>query len=281
LVLWKNSSEVFHSCTKRIKNTAVWIASAEEDVAALEAELDAARQRIPVLKCEQSEAQRELKELEPRLFFAPKLPSCVLLSIVGQLRKRAGESAACVSREWRGSVEMAKGLGMYAVKLLSVSAGGNMTAVCTAEGNLFTFGKGDSAGRYGALGHGEQKNEQVPRLVEALAEKKIAGAAAGTAHTAVWTEEGELFTFGEGDDGRLGHGGTPNELVPRLVEALSGKKVIGVSAGDCHTAVWTEEGELFTFGFFTDGLWASEGRIGSLGRGWSKRWQGRRWLAQQ
>ena len=39
-----------------------------------------------------------------------------------------------------------------------------------------------------------------------------------------WTEEGELFellfTFGAGEDGRLGHGGTQNELVPRQVEAL-------------------------------------------------------------
>jgi len=79
----KNSNEACHSCAKQIKDTAAaGIASAEADVAALEdqlaeikAELDAARHRIPVLKREQSEAQRELKELEPRLFFAPKLRS--------------------------------------------------------------------------------------------------------------------------------------------------------------------------------------------------------------
>ena len=38
---------------------------------------------------------------------------------------------------------------------------------------------------------------------------------------AVWTEEGELFTFGNGNYGVLGHGGTQNEYVPRLVEALT------------------------------------------------------------
>ena len=59
LALWKNSNEAFHFCTKQIKDTAAGIASAEEDVAALEdqlaeikAELDAARHRIPVLKRE-------------------------------------------------------------------------------------------------------------------------------------------------------------------------------------------------------------------------------------
>ena len=259
--VWKNSNEAFHSCTKQIKDAAAVIATAEEDVAALEEErakleaelaanqhkLDAARQRIPLLNREQSEAQRELNELEPRLFFAPKLPACVLLSIVGQLGRRTGQRAACVCREWRGSVAMAKGLGMYVVKLLSIAAGGSMTAVCacTAKGDIFTFGKGN----FGQLGHGVQENVHVPRLVEALLGKKAIGVSAGGNHTAVWTDDGELFTFGYGAHGKLGHGGTQNELVPRLVEALVGKKVVGASAGTNHTAVWTEAGELFTFGY--------------------------------
>ena len=43
---------------------------------------------------------------------------------------------------------------------------------------------------------------------------------AGGHHTAVWTEEGELFTFGFGNNGRLGHGGEQHETALRLVEAL-------------------------------------------------------------
>jgi len=64
----------------------------------------------------------------------------------------------------------------------------------------------------------------------------------------VWTEAGELFTFGRGEESQLGHGGEENERVPRLVEALVGKQVVGATAGGDHTAVWTEAGELFTFG---------------------------------
>ena len=52
------------------------------------------------------EAQRELKE--PRLFFAPN----VVLSIVVSWRRELA-SVQRVSREWRGSVEAAKGLRMY------------------------------------------------------------------------------------------------------------------------------------------------------------------------
>jgi len=64
----------------------------------------------------------------------------------------------------------------------------------------------------------------------------------------VGTDAGELFTFGYGNLRQLGHGGYQNELVPRLIRALSGKKVVSAEAGSDHTAVWTEEGELFTFG---------------------------------
>jgi hypothetical protein len=46
------------------------------------------------------------------------------------------------------------------------------------------------------------------------------------------------------ETGMLSHGLSQHEFVPRLVEALVGKKVVGAAAGDAHTAVWTEEGEL-------------------------------------
>jgi len=139
-------------------------------------------------------------------------------------------------------------------KVIGAAAGEYQTAAWTEEGELFTFGHGG----YGKLGYGGQQNELVPRLVEVLVGKKVIGAAAGTCHTAAWTEAGDLFTFGYGRHGQLGHGGIENELVPRLVEALAGKKVVGAAAGIDHTAAWTEEGELFTFG---------AGEQGSLGHG--------------
>jgi len=53
-----------------------------------------------------------------------------------------------------------------------------------------------------------------------LAGKKVVGAAAGVGHTVAWTKEGELFTFGWGSHGQLGHGGNQKELVPRPAGAL-------------------------------------------------------------
>jgi len=259
-------NEDFHTLTARAASDTALIADKEEEIAKLET----AKQTLAEAKDRQIETQKKLKDLQ--LSFSPKLPTSVLLSILGQLGKRPGERAACVKREWRSVVETAKALGMYKSKLLSVAVGHYTTAIVTAptatvEGGVFTCGGGidedDSAQGY-ALGHGggEDSKELSPRPIAALVRKKVVGVSVGESHTAVWTETGELFTFGWAGHGRLGHGMEEDALVcvdvfvPQLVEALAGKRVIGASAGTGHTAVWTETGELFTFGY------GNEGRLG-------------------
>ena len=72
---------------------------------------------------------------------------------------------------------------------------------------------------------------------------------AGDRHTAAVTDEGALYTWGNGEGGRLGHGDEDPKLVPvRVAGALGGKCVVAASAGDSHTADVTEEGELYTWG---------------------------------
>ena len=51
-----------------------------------------------------------------------------------------------------------------------------------------------------------------------------------------------------GKDGVLGHDGVANELLPRPVEALRGKRVVEVAAADSHSAVRTESGEVICLG---------------------------------
>jgi len=66
--------------------------------------------------------------------------------------------------------------------------------------------------------------------------------------------------------------------VPRLVQALAGKKMIGAAAGGSHTVVQTDEGELFTFGCGGKGEFGldtvavgAEWHAMSICRGWSQR----------
>ena len=104
------------------------------------------------------------------------------------------------------------------------------------------------------MGHGDSVDERVPRLVEALVGVNVVGTEAGHSHTMVWTDEGKVYSFGNGESGKLGHGGYDNVLVPRLIEGvLVGKRVVGVAAGDDHTVVWTDEGKAYSFGDGADG----------------------------
>ena len=62
------------------------------------------------------------------------------------------------------------------------------------------------------------------------------------------TKFGELYTWGRGAEGCLGHGDTANQSKPKLVEALNGVLCKQVSCGGKYTAVVTESGKVYEFG---------------------------------
>ena len=73
-------------------------------------------------------------------------------------------------------------------------------------------------------------------------------AACGYRHSAFVSEDGlEIFVCGLGDHGRLGTGDTNNRLVPTSVAGLPAP-VRQVAAGDYHTAIVTDAGDLFMCG---------------------------------
>ena len=166
-----------------------------------EAQIALHEAQVAEAKTRRAKTQADLKKLERRLSFSPKLPTSVLLSILGQLRKQAGKRAACVKREWTVTVRTAKEMGMYRSKALSVAAGGTdnlgFMLFCTSEGVFSCGGEGKPEEVTNALGHAQLGDVTVPRRIQGqLDEENVAGVAAGSQHALVWTEEGDLFTFG-------------------------------------------------------------------------------------
>jgi len=75
----------------------------------------------------------------------------------------------------------------------------------------------------------------------------------GPRHSGVITENGELYTFGTGNWGVLGHGDETSVKIqePKLVEYFKNKniKIKKVCMGDFHTLALTEQGDVYTWGF--------------------------------
>ncbi|KAI3888896.1 hypothetical protein MKX03_036080 [Papaver bracteatum] len=140
------------------------------------------------------------------------------------------------------------------VQVLSVACGTWHTALVTSDGKLFTFGDG----AFGVLGHGDRESVAYPREVESLDGLKTVKVAAGVWHTAAIVEvigqagsnisSRKLFTWGDGDKYRLGHGDKDPRLVPTCIPALIEYDFYQVACGNCVTVALTTSGHVFTMG---------------------------------
>ncbi|XP_059922232.1 E3 ubiquitin-protein ligase HERC2 isoform X1 [Gadus macrocephalus] len=150
-------------------------------------------------------------------------------------------------------------LSNYVVKKVAVHSGGRHAMALTVDGKVFSWGEGDD----GKLGHFSRMNCDKPRLIEALKTKRIRDIACGSSHSSAITSSGELYSWGLGEYGRLGHGDNTTQLRPKLVKVLLGHRVVQVACGsrDAQTLALTDEGLVFSWG---------DGDFGKLGRGGSE-----------
>ena len=117
----------------------------------------------------------------------------------------------------------------------------------TKDDEVFTWGRG----KYGNLGHGDVICQQSPKRVEALVGVNAREVSScGLYHTAVCTEDGHLYTFGDGEYGQLGHEEKDNISSPALVNALEGssKNSTQVQCGCNYNMALTSSGYVFTCG---------------------------------
>lgn len=141
-----------------------------------------------------------------------------------------------------------------------VACGEYHTCAVTYSGDLYTWG--DGTHNSGMLGHGNEVSHWIPKRVSGNLEGlRVSYVSCGPWHTAILTSAGQLFTFGDGTFGALGHGDHSSVNIPREVETLKGLKTTRVACGVWHTAAVVEvinesvesstrssSGRLFTWG---------------------------------
>jgi len=148
------------------------------------------------------------------------------------------------------------------------------TAAVSEDGCVYTWGGGSS----GQLGLGPYETEmdkmlglinlsplrshdvrEPAQVLGSLKELVCIGVSCGAFHTAVVTNDAEVWTWGGGVFGQLGTGGTRDEFAPQCVGFLkSGFKIANLSCGAYHTAAVSVCHVVYTWG---------RGDRGQLGNG--------------
>ncbi|XP_042437764.1 PH, RCC1 and FYVE domains-containing protein 1-like isoform X1 [Zingiber officinale] len=116
-----------------------------------------------------------------------------------------------------------------------VVCGAQCTFAITNASELYAWG--DSNHGLDLSGDRGHKSHWFPHKISGpLDGLSISRIACGEWHTAIVSSSGQLFTYGDGTFGVLGHGDTKSVSQPKEVESLKGSRVKSVACGPWHTA---------------------------------------------
>jgi len=90
------------------------------------------------------------------------------------------------------------------------------------------------------------------------AQQRVSQVVCGKEHCMLLTEHGQVYSWGGGTRGQLGHGTVTSEDSPKLVMALDGMKIVKIAAGGWHSAAISEFHDLYMFGWNESGQLAQQ-----------------------
>mmetsp|Transcript_10952 Transcript_10952/g.21429 ORF Transcript_10952/g.21429 Transcript_10952/m.21429 type:complete len:1763 (+) Transcript_10952:24-5312(+) len=136
------------------------------------------------------------------------------------------------------------------VTIKKVSCGASHTLALTTFGKVYAWG----ANTYGQLGDNTTEDRPEPVYIR-IQGANIKDLAAGGCHSLALDSSGRVWSWGQGEGGRLGHPNSALELKPKVIDGLSG--ILQVAAGSSHSGAFTTE-DVYTWG---------KGSYGRLGHG--------------
>ncbi|OQR99860.1 regulator of chromosome condensation (RCC1) [Thraustotheca clavata] len=152
--------------------------------------------------------------------------------------------------------------------IAAIGAGNDYSCALTdnlAARQVFVWGRGE----HGIHGNGDQLDRLKPTRVSALRGKKIRAIACGgnhilalsgnydqqyvvdyVFHAAIPTAKNgtNVFAWGHGAYGQLGHRDTWDSLLPRAIDELKSEKITSISAGARHSLALTVDGDVWVWG---------------------------------
>jgi len=150
-----------------------------------------------------------------------------------------------------------------------IACGWGHVVCLTTQGSVMSYGFGE----WGQLGTGSMEKRLSPTRLgeEAFGGRRVVSVSTGLDHSLAITEDGEVWSWGYGGNGQLGHGDTDNQPYPkRVMGSLAGRDVVHVTGGWSHSAAVTRDGTLHVWGGDSDGqlgLAESNGGHGGSGSG--------------
>lgn len=93
----------------------------------------------------------------------------------------------------------------------------------------------------GRLGIGDQFSFNInePQLIKKSLNTPFINVVCGWEHSLALTENGQLYSWGDGKNGKLGNGGVSSRWEPTIIDSpdLIGSNIIEISCGFQHTLV--------------------------------------------
>nr|KAF6392182.1 HECT and RLD domain containing E3 ubiquitin protein ligase family member 6 [Pipistrellus kuhlii] len=133
------------------------------------------------------------------------------------------------------------------IPLAQVAAGGAHSFALSLSGTAYGWGS-NNAGQLALTGKNDSVQSYKPVSVGILKSLDVIYISCGYEHTAVLTQNGKVFTFGDNSFGQLGHSPTAKKSGPQEVERIDGL-VSQIDCGSYHTLVYVyTTGKVLSFG---------------------------------
>jgi uncharacterized repeat protein (TIGR02543 family) len=141
--------------------------------------------------------------------------------------------------------------------IINIDLGDTYSALITSNGRVFTWGNNS----YGQLGDSTTIDKKSPVDITSnfnlFENETLIQIYTGAVHSAALTSNGRIFTWGYNYEGQIGDGTLTSKLEPVDITAFfdlkSGEEIKKIDLGSMHSALFTSNGRLFTWGRNTNG----------------------------